>query len=90
MCNSTVLTSVCGMPGGGGGLFSTCMKQSVGSDTCVSLHEYLQNPVNTTLEALLPCAALASANHTYLEARIGIDTVIRTVCQLGFFPFSFA
>jgi hypothetical protein len=87
MCNSTVLTSVCGMPGG---LFSTCMKQSVGSDTCVSLHEYLQNPVNTTLEALLPCAALAAANRTYLEARIGIDTVIRTVCQLGFFPFYFA
>ncbi|CAM6010905.1 unnamed protein product [Sphagnum balticum] len=51
---------------------------NVGSDTCVSLHEYLQNPVNTTLAALLPCAALASANRTYLEARIGIDTVIRT------------
>jgi hypothetical protein len=63
---------------------------NVGSDTCISLNEYLHNPVNTTLEALLPCAALASANRTYLEARIGIDTVIRTVCQLGFFPFSFA
>jgi hypothetical protein len=72
------------------GLFATCVKQSVGSDTCISLNEYLHNPVNTTLEALLPCAALASANRTYLEARIGIDTVIRTVCQLGFFPFSFA
>jgi len=61
-----------------------------GSDTCLSLQEYLQNPINTTLDVLLPCAVLAVANHTYLEARIGIDTLIRIVCLLGFFPFYFA
>jgi hypothetical protein len=63
----------------------------VGSDTCLlPLQEYLQNPINTTLDVLHPCAILAVANHTYVEARIGIDSVIRIVCLLGFFPFYFA
>jgi hypothetical protein len=53
------------------------------SDTCLSLQEYLQNPVNTTLNTVLPCAALAAANATYRETRIDIDGVIRTVHSLN-------
>ncbi len=56
---------------------------SVVSDTCLSLQEYLQNPVNTTLNTMLPCAALATANATYRETRIDIDGVIRTVHSLN-------
>ncbi len=56
---------------------------SVVSDTCLSLQEYLQNPVNTTLNTVLPCAALAAANATYRETRIDIDSVIRTVHSLN-------
>ncbi|CAM6058605.1 unnamed protein product [Sphagnum tenellum] len=56
-------------------LFAT---HNVVSDTCLSLQEYLQNPVNTTLNTVLPCAALAAANATYRETRIDIDSVIRT------------
>ncbi len=56
---------------------------SVVSDTCLSLQEYLQNPINTTLNTVLPCAALAAANATYRETRIDIDGVIRTVHSLN-------
>ncbi|KAH8940848.1 hypothetical protein BDL97_14G006100 [Sphagnum fallax] len=56
-------------------LFAT---HNVVSDTCLSLQEYLQNPINTTLNTVLPCAALAAANATYRETRIDIDGVIRT------------
>jgi hypothetical protein len=76
-CNSTVLICVL--------WDSLC-----GSDACVSSQKYMQNPVRTALDTLLPCAILATANHTYLQARISIDTVIRIVCLLGFFPFYFA
>jgi hypothetical protein len=61
-------------------LFAT---NNVVSDTCLSLQEYLQNPVNTTLNTVLPCAALAAANATYRETRIDIDSVIRTVHSLN-------
>jgi hypothetical protein len=61
-------------------LFAT---NNVVSDTCLSLQEYLQNPVNTTLNTVLPCAALAAANATYRETRIDIDTVIKTVHSLN-------
>jgi hypothetical protein len=47
------------------------------SDTCLSLQEYLQDPANTTLDSVLPCATLAADNQTYLTTRQGMDQLIR-------------
>jgi ABC-type sugar transport system permease subunit len=47
------------------------------SDTCLSLQEYLQDPANTTLDTVLPCAALAADNQTYLTTRQGMDNLIK-------------
>jgi hypothetical protein len=62
---------------------------SVLSDTCLSLQEYLQDPANTTLDTVLPCATLAADNQTYLTTRQGMDRLIRQVHPLNLKPFSY-
>jgi hypothetical protein len=62
---------------------------SVLSDTCLSLQEYLQDPANTTLDTVLPCATLAADNQTYLTTRQGMDNLIRQVHPLNLKPFSY-
>jgi hypothetical protein len=47
-----------------------------GSNACVSSQKHLQNHVHTTLDTLLPCAILATTNHTYMQARNSFDIVI--------------
>lgn len=52
---------------------------SVADDTCLSLQEYLQDPKNTTLDDLLPCAALASTGTQYLQVRKDMKDLIKSV-----------
>jgi hypothetical protein len=72
-----------------GGFVMGLVWNSVLSDTCLSLQEYLQDPANTTLDSVLPCATLAADNQTYLTTRQGMDELIRNVHPLNLQPFSY-
>ncbi|KAG0570264.1 hypothetical protein M758_6G143600 [Ceratodon purpureus] len=48
----------------------------VADDTCLAFKEYLQDPRNTTLDDLLPCADLASSSTQYLQIREVMKSVI--------------
>jgi hypothetical protein len=49
---------------------------SVVSDTCLAVDEYVQAPANTTLDNILPCVDLATAGNAFVYAREGISNII--------------
>jgi len=54
---------------------------SVADDSCLAFKQYLQDPQNTTLDDLIPCADLASSSTQYLQVRVAMKSVIATVLQ---------
>jgi hypothetical protein len=52
---------------------------SVASDTCLAVQQYLNDPRNTTLDALLPCTDLATIDTAYKKTRAGMDNLIHQV-----------
>lgn len=52
---------------------------SVASDTCLAVQQYLNDPRNTTLDALLPCTELATIDTAYKKTRAGMDNLIHQV-----------
>ena len=52
---------------------------SVADDTCLAFKEYLQDPGDTTLDDLLPCADLASSSAQYFQIRTVMAGVIAQV-----------
>ncbi|KAH9574676.1 hypothetical protein CY35_01G071400 [Sphagnum magellanicum] len=59
------------------GLFLTI--DNVASDTCLAVQQYLNDPRNTTLDALLPCTELATIDTAYKKTRAGMDNLIHQV-----------
>jgi hypothetical protein len=51
----------------------------VASDTCLAVQQYLNDPRNTTLDALLPCTDLATIDTAYKKTRAGMDNLIHQV-----------
>lgn len=49
---------------------------NVADDTCLAFSQYLQDPRNTTLDDLLPCADLASSSNQYFEIRKVMNSII--------------
>lgn len=52
---------------------------SVADDSCLAFKQYLQDPQNTTLDDLIPCADLASSSGQYLQVREAMKSVISSV-----------
>jgi hypothetical protein len=48
----------------------------VADDSCLAFKQYLQDPQNTTLDDLIPCADLASSGSQYLQVREAMKSVI--------------
>ncbi|KAG0626238.1 hypothetical protein M758_2G113500 [Ceratodon purpureus] len=48
----------------------------IADDTCLAFKQYLQDPQNTTLDDLLPCADLASSSTQYKQVRVAMKGVI--------------
>jgi hypothetical protein len=61
------------------GLFLTI--DNVASDTCLAVQQYLNDPRNTTLDALLPCTDLATIDTAYKKTRAGMDNLIHQANQ---------
>lgn len=57
------------------------MNVSIADDTCLAFKQYLQNPENTTLDELLPCADLASSSTQYLQVREAMKSVITSATE---------
>nr|XP_024397762.1 uncharacterized protein LOC112292982 isoform X2 [Physcomitrium patens] len=53
----------------------------IADDTCLAFKQYLQNPENTTLDELLPCADLASSSTQYLQVREAMKSVITSATE---------
>lgn len=49
---------------------------NLADDTCLAFKEYLQDPRNTTLDDLLPCADLASSSTQYKQVRVSMKNVL--------------
>jgi hypothetical protein len=62
---------------------------SVVSDTCLAVDEYVQAPANTTLDNILPCVDLATAGNAFVYAREGISNIILEVWICCFFSLVF-
>ena len=56
-------------------------------DTCLAFSQYLQDPQNTTLDDLLPCADLASSSNQYFEIRKVMNSIITSVHNYHQTPF---
>jgi hypothetical protein len=48
----------------------------VADDSCLAFKQYLQDPQNTTIDDLIPCADLASSSSQYLQVRQAMKSVI--------------
>ena len=55
---------------------------SVASDTCEALTEFIQTPVNTTLDNFLPCLDSNTTDAALLIVREGASSIVQEVCAV--------